>query len=77
MPPILLGQANISFARFLQQIMDEILKPEFKDYSLRNVQARIAANLIFEQITTQEIGSDAFNEQIKESIEPITEKIAE
>ena len=50
-----------------------VLEPTFKDYRLRNLQARIAAHLIEYLMFSKEPGSDAFKEAIKEIIEPVTE----
>ena len=60
-----------------QIIMDKLLAPDFADYSLRNLQARIVANLILHQILQHQPETEAFNQEIRDTIEPITEKIAE
>ena len=57
--------------------MDKLLAPDFADYSLRNLQARIVANLILHQILQHRPESEEFNQEIRDTIEPITEKIAE
>ena len=60
-----------------QRIMDMLLKPDFADYSLRNLQARIVANLILHQIFQHQPDTEEFNQEIRQTIEPITEKITE
>lgn len=57
--------------------MDMLLKPDFADYSLRNMQARIVANLILHQILQHQPESEEFNQEVRDTIEPITEKISE
>lgn len=57
--------------------MEMLQQPIFKDYSLRNVQARIIASLITNRIFEHEAGSDEFVQEINETLTIVTELIAE
>ena len=54
-----------------------LLKPSFRDYGLRNLQARIVANLVLKQILQHELDSQEFIEEVKQIMEPITDKVTE
>ena len=41
------------------------MKPDFADYGLRNLQARIVANLILHQILQHEYDSEEFKQEVK------------
>ena len=77
--PFFLNNNPINFIilSYKQQILEMLLKPSFRDYGLRNLQARIVANLILKQILQHELDSQEFTEEVKQTMEPITEKIAE
>ena len=58
-------------------MIDQLLEPVFRDYSLRNLQARIVANLFIHKILAHEPDSQPFVEEIKETLELVTAKITE
>lgn len=57
--------------------MEMLQKPVFKDYSLRNLQARIIANLITHSIFAHQAGSIPFDQQIQQTLTIVTDLLSE